>query len=478
MSFINVKIPHVFVLITGIILLCCILSYFIPSGNYARESKTIGGVSRTVVIPGTYEKIEKYATLRGILLGDKSEGKASPVSVLQFLTAIPRGMEEAASIIFFIFIIGGVFSILQHTGTISALIHYLLLHFKNSGFLLPILLMLIFSIGSTTIGMGEEYIALIPIIIVVSRHLGYDRIFGVAIVLLAGGTGFAAATTNPFTVQIAQSIAEIPLVSGLLFRMIFYMCCMIIVIVNILKYGHRIRKNSTEEGTDDEILSDNQPSDQYKITKTHISIIGICIIIFGFILFAVQTMGWWINEMSGGFILMGLISALISKLTLAETVRAFIQGLEEIVVAALVVGFARGIQVVLIDGQIMDSIINSAASLLQKLPKIVAVQGMLLFQSILNFFIPSGSGQATVTVPLMAPLSDLIGVTRQTSVFAFTCGDGFSNAIIPTNGVTMAMLSLAKVPFEKWVRFAFPIFLQLMALSAIFLAIAVVINYN
>ena len=181
--------------------------------------------------------------------------------------------------------------------------------------------------------------------------------------------------------------------------------------------------------------------------------------------------------MSGGFILMGVVAILISRLPVSEAVKAFIKGMEDMVVAAMVVGFARGIQVVLADGQILDTVIYGAASLLKNTSTVFAAEGMLVFQSILNFFIPSGSGQAAVTMPLMAPLSDILGITRQTAVFAFTCGDGFSNSIVPTGGVLMGMLSLAKIPYEKWLRFMFPLFLILMLWSAIFLAIAVVINY-
>ncbi len=175
---------------------------------------------------------------------------------------------------------------------------------------------------------------------------------------------------------------------------------------------------------------------------------------------------------------MGLVAAAVSRLPLAEATKAFIKGMEEMVVAALVVGFARGIQVVLTDGQILDTVIHFAATILQDLPRHVSVVGMLFFQTTLNFIIPSGSGQAAVTMPLMAPLADVLGVTRQTAVLAFQFGDGLSNTIVPTSGVLMAMLTLAKIPYGTWLRFVFPLFLQLLALAAIFLVIAVAINYS
>jgi uncharacterized ion transporter superfamily protein YfcC len=181
--------------------------------------------------------------------------------------------------------------------------------------------------------------------------------------------------------------------------------------------------------------------------------------------------------MAGVFFLMGILAVIISRMSLSDAADAFVKGMKEMVVAALVVGFARGVQVVLQDGLILDTIIHSAADSLQEYHEFVAAGGMLVFQTTLNFFIPSGSGQAAVTMPLMAPLSDLIGITRQTAIFAFTCGDGFSNMIIPTSGILMAVLSLAKVPYMKWLKFVLPIFLICMAISFIFLFIAVAINY-
>jgi uncharacterized ion transporter superfamily protein YfcC len=163
---------------------------------------------------------------------------------------------------------------------------------------------------------------------------------------------------------------------------------------------------------------------------------------------------------------------------LSEAVKAFVKGMEEMLVAALVVGFARGIAVVLTDGQVIDTVVHGAASLLLTVPRYVAVVGMLCYESSLNLLIPSGSGQAAVSMPLMAPLSDILGITRQTAVFAFTCGDGFSNMIIPTSGILMAMLSLAKIPYGRWLKFMVPLFLQLMVLSMVFLVIAVAINYR
>jgi len=253
---------------------------------------------------------------------------------------------------------------------------------------------------------------------------------------------------------------------------------MVFTIGYILRYGAKIKKDPTKSLVHgDKFELSNFDRTEQAFTGRHKMILLSFVLIFGMVVYAVQEMGWWLAEMSGGFILIGIVAGLLGGLSASETAKSFVKGTEEMIVAALVVGFAKGIQVVLEDGQIMDTLIFGAASVLEGFPKIVAAEGMLIFQSFLNFFIPSGSGQAATTMPLMAPLSDVLEVERQTAVFAFTCGDGFSNTIIPTSGVLMAMLALAKISYEKWLRFMFPLFLILMTISGIFLAIGVVTGF-
>lgn len=472
--FSQLQIPHVFALLTGVILLSSLLSYLIPSGSFQREERQFGTLTRTIVIPGSYICLEKSYSFTGIFIQDEREGKASPVSLMEFLSAIPRGMEKTADIIFLIFLIGGVFGILQHTGTVTAVLHALLTRYAASGPLLTIILMLVISISGSTLGMGEEFIPLVPVFLYVAKELGYDRIYGLALVMVAADVGFAASTTNPFTIQIAQRIAEVPIGSDLGFRIIFYTLCMAVTIGYMLWYGRRIKRDPSRSILANEEFNIKGLGDiQTKLHPYHIWTVIICAALFSGIIYAVQFKGWWLAEMSGGFLLMGIVAALLSRLSISETTNAFIKGMENMVVAALVVGFAKGIQIVMEDGQIMDTLIHNASIALNGLPRIVAAEGMLLFQTTLNFFIPSGSGQAATTMPLMAPLADLIGMSRQAAVFAFTCGDGFSNTIIPTSGVLMAMLSLADIPYLKWLRFMIPLFLMLMFLSVVFLAIAV-----
>ena len=474
----RLKIPHVFPLLVGVIFLCSILTWVVPSGTYEREARQVGPVERNVVLPGTYETLPKEISVSGLARGlipeEEGDEGAHPVSFLGFLSAVPRGLEQSADIVFFIFIIGGVFAILDRVGLIPALLEELHQRFGNSAPTLTVVLMVVIAIGGSTLGMGEEFIPMVPLFLMLSKRMGYDRIYGLAMVMLAADVGFAAATTNPFTVNIAQSIAELPLNSAKAFRITFLVCCLLVTILYILRYGAKIKKDPSSSimGDDDfEIGTDS--FEQVRLERRHVVLMTTCLAIFAFILYSVQELGWWLNEMAGGFLLMGIAAILICRLPVSDATRAFVKGMEGMVVAALVVGFARGIQVVLEDAQVLDTFIYAAAQLLRDFPDVIAAEGMLLFQSSLNFFIPSGSGQAAVTMPLMAPLADVLGLTRQAAVFAFTCGDGFSNTIIPTSGVLMAMLSLAGIPYEKWLRFILPLFCMLMGLAAIFLAIAV-----
>ncbi len=474
----KIKIPHVFALLAMVILVAGLLSYIVPSGSFEREEISIGTMKRTVVVPGSYQPIPKHYSLKGVFLGDEVEGKATPVGVMGFLTAIPKGLEQTADIIFFIFLIGGVFGIVKSTGTITASIQFLINRFNKNGAVLTILIMLVISAGGSTLGMAEEFIPLVPVFLYISHKLGYDKIYGLALVFVSAEIGFATATTNPFNVQIAQGIAQVPLGSGIGFRLIFYVVILTTAVLYMLRYAKKLSLNPANSylSAGNEYVEEGE-QETFALTGNHKRILVVCALLFVGILWAVQTQGWWMAEMGGGFLAIGIVAAILGRLSLNNATKAFVSGMEEMLVGALVVGFAKGIQVVLVEGQIMDSVIYYASSTLQYLPKVLAAEGMLVFQTVLNFFIPSGSGQAATTIPLMAPLADLLGITRQTAIFAFTCGDGFANTVIPTSGILMAMLGIAGIPFKDWLKFMLPLFGWLMAVSAIFIAIAVMIEY-
>lgn len=473
------SVPHVFIFLSAIILFSSILTYIIPSGSYERTTKTIGHNEQTMVIPGSYHELPKHYSLKGITLGEKIEGKASPVSILGLFSSVPKGMNQAASLIFFILIIGAVFNLIQHTGTINVIMYGLMEKFREKPFLLFLGIYFFISCASSFMGMGSEFIPFIPIFLLIAKETGYDRMFGIALFIMPMSIGWTTAITNPFTVQIAQNIAEIPIGSGMGFRIVLFLICFILGFSYLMYYGRKVKKDRSLSIMKDDpfILSDNFKLEKLPLKRMHVLIMITAFVLFAAILYAVQTMGWGLIEMTGGFFTVGLVTILISGMSGDEAMKAFVKGLELMIVPALIVGFARGIQVVMVDGQIIDTLLFQTANLLETLPTTAAVEGMFVFQSLLNFFIPSASGQALVSMPLMVPLSDLLGITRQTSVLTFILGDGFSNIIIPTNGVLMAILGIALVPFEKWFRFILPLFLINILIAFISLYIAVNIGY-
>ncbi|MGD9328976.1 MAG: hypothetical protein PVH48_08435 [Cyclobacteriaceae bacterium] len=476
----NFKIPHVFIFLFWIIIFCSILTYFIPSGSYERTTRNFGRMTQTVVVPNSYKEVPKHYSFKATIIGENLEGKSTPVSVLGVLSAIPKGMADASILVFYVFIIGAVIILIQQTGTINAFLFALISKFqKRPKQLLLLIYMTIFS-GSSFMGIGGEItIALIPVFLFISKRLGYDRLFGLGLLAIPVYLGWSTGVTNPFTVQIAQIIAELPIGSGMWLRFVLYGIYAATGFYFLMRYGDRVKKDpSLSLMKDDHFEYDEFGSiKESKLEKKHIFVLGFFVVSYAAILIAVQTIGWGLIEMSACIIGMIIIITKISGMTGDESMEAFTKGLEIMIIPALVVGVARGISVVLQEGMIIDTLIHHATSGLLRMPKVAAAEGMLFFQSGLNFFIPSASGQALVSMPLMTPIADILGISRQSAVLAFILGDGLSNIIIPTNGVLLAMLGLAKISFEKWFRFVLPLFIISNILALVFIAVAIVIGY-
>jgi uncharacterized ion transporter superfamily protein YfcC len=471
--------PHVFIFLSGIILFCSILTYVVPSGEFQRTKRQLGSTEQTVVVPGSYQQLPKHFSLRAFFLGEKVDGKASPTSLLGLFTAIPKGLNQSAALIFFVFTIGAVFNLIRHTGTVHVIIFGMMRRFRNRPKLLLFGIYMIILALSTFLGSGSEFMPLIPLFLIIAKEYGYDRIFGLALLMLPFALGWTVALTNPFTVQIAQTVAEVPIGSGFGLRLILLVAIGGFGFLYLMSYGKRVQLDPGRSYMKEDpfILSEHVDRAELSLKKKHVLIVLVAAMLFAFILYAVQKLGWGLIEMTGGFFIVGLATILISGMSGTESMNAFVKGLEIMIIPALVIGFARGIQVVMLEGQILDTILNATAKGLEQLPKILAAEGMFIFQSFLNFFIPSASGQALVSMPLMVPLADLLGLTRQTSVLAYTLGDGLSNLIVPTSGILMAMLGLAGIPYEKWVKFILPLFLATTAIGFAAMAFAVLIAY-
>ncbi|MEL4456417.1 hypothetical protein [Lutimonas vermicola] len=473
------KIPHVFIFLSIIILFCAMLTYIVPSGSFERTTRKYGKIEQSVVVPGSYKELPKHFSVKGFFINEKVAGKASPISLIGLLTAIPKGMQQSAALIFFVFIAGAIFNVIMHTGTINAVLFFLIQKFRHAPTTLFFLIYLTVSLASSFMGIASELIPLIPIFILLTKEFGYDRMFGFALIALPMFIGWTAAITNPFNVTIAQQIAELPLGSGMGLRIVLFFVFLVIGFAYMMRYGKRVKQNKINSLMPD--YSDDIEGigsiEKQNFTFKHLMILTVLVVGYAMIMISVQTIGWGLIEMTGGFIGIGILVILISGLSGDAAMRAFVNGLATMIVPALVVGVARGISVVMQEGYIIDTILASASNNLIQLPKFVAGEGMLVFQSTLNFFIPSASGQALVSMPLLTPLSDLLGISRQTGVLAFVLGDGISNIVIPTNGVLMAMLGLAAVPFEKWFRFVLPLFLILMVIAFLTIFLAIWMGY-
>jgi len=447
------------VLIFSIVVVAQLLVYAVPQGQFERQAYSENS-NREVVVAGTYTP---------------SAG-ADSVSLppWHFLLAIPKGFAAAQDIIFLIFIAGGVIKILRRTGAIDAALHKSVERLGRSPWILIAGCLLMFSVGAFTVGMGEEYVPLIPIIVTMSLAMRMDAIVAMGMVWIPYGIGRACAGTNPFGVIIAQNIANVPITSGWGFRLIMMMAFLVIAFHHLYRYARKVQENPEQSLVAHIDYSEgfDLPED-IALTGRRIGILLVFALgVVGFV-WGAATYGWYVPELLAVFLAIGIVSALIAGLPAGETSRAFIAGASEMTAAALIVGFARSIEVVLSDGQIIDTIIDSIAGVLTNFGAEAAAVGMLIVQTICNLFIPSGSGQAFVTMPIMSPLATLTGVPQQTAVLAYQFGDGFTNMIVPTSALVIGALALGRIPYGAWVRFITPLLLKLFALAIVFLIITV-----
>jgi uncharacterized ion transporter superfamily protein YfcC len=446
-------------LIFSFIVVAQLLSYVIPHGEFERQPYP-DNPNRTMVVGGTYE-------------GVSAEDKVT-VAPWHFLLAIPKGMEAGQDIIFLIFLVGGVIAILRKSGAIDAALHGAVARLGKSPWILIAGCLLLFSIGAYTIGMGEEYVPLVPIIVTMSLAMRMDAIVAMGMVWVPYGIGWACAGTNPFGVIIAQNIAGVPLMSGSGARFVMMLAFLGIAFHHLYRYAMRVQRDpSTSLVAHVDYSTGFEAPDDIEMNGQRIAVLAVFILgVVGFV-YGAKQFGWYIAELNAVFLGIGIVTALISRMSPSETSQTFLKGAAGMTAAALIVGFARTIEVVLSDGQIIDSIIHGIASLLEGMPAEISAVGMLAVQTICNFFIPSGSGQALVTMPIMSPLATLTDVPQQTAVLAYQFGDGFTNMIVPTSALVMGALALGKVPYTAWVRFVGPLLLKIFSLAIVFLIVSI-----
>ncbi|MDR3331748.1 MAG: AbgT family transporter [Synergistaceae bacterium] len=454
------KVPHTYVILCTIIILSAIGSYVVPPGVYDRAKDERTG--RTLVDPQSYHSVER-----------------TPVGIFDLFRSIPKGMVAAGEITFFIFICGGVFLVLQETGAIDAGLSRAIIAVRGREKLMIAFVMFLFSIMGGTMGMSEEVIVFIPIGIVLARAVGYDDIIAIAMMSTGAAIGFSSGVMNPFTVGVAQSIAELPMFSGIAFRLVGYVALYVSAVLYTLKYASAVKLDPTKSLMYDVEKRENDNArslEGIKFTKTHALVLLDMVLFLAFMLYGVMKLDYYIEELATIFLAMGIVGGLLGRLSPSNIARSFVRGCADITFGALCVGVSRGILVTLQNGQIIDTIIHALASLISVLPTGLSAIAMFLVQSVINFFIPSGSGQAATTMPIMTPLADMVGITRQTAVLAFHYGDGFSNSIIPTSASLVGVLAMGKVPYEKWFKFIWPLMVIWTIIGAIICFVAATIK--
>ncbi|WP_343208360.1 YfcC family protein [Anaerolentibacter hominis] len=452
------KIPHTYVILFFIVLAVSILTYIIPAGEFQRMEDP--ETNRTLIVPGTFEEVE-----------------SQPVSPLQIPMKFFQTLlkESIAEIIFFIFIIGGAFELIMRTGMIAAFCGKLG-NIKNPKLIVPVFIT-VFAIGGFTMGMSVEVLVFVPIGIAVAEAVGYDRITGTAMIALGSIIGFTAGIYNPFNVGVAQSIAQLPMFSGAWLRWLILIVLIIALSIFIIHYAEKVRKDPSKDLMRDVTVQDDKKVEIIAVTPRHWLVLLTVVAGFALLIYGVSAKGWFIAEMAVLFLIMGIICGFIGGFGPSRVCEIFVDGAAQMTYGALIIGVAGTIQTVMADGMIVDTIVNGLANAVMQLPKSLQVVGMFFVQTIINLPINSGTGQAAATMPIMAPLGDLIGLSRQTTVLAFQLGDGFTNAIFPTSSTMLGFLAASKIPYTKWMRYAVPFMGICIAISIVFLLIAQAVGY-
>lgn len=450
-SNINWRMPHTYGILFFMMVLAAIASYLIPAGEFQREE--VDG--RTIVVSGSYQETE-----------------SSPVGFFDLFTAIPKGLSDSAEIVFYVFLVGGAFGIIQATGAIEAGIGRVAGGLANKEKLLIPVIMFIFSVLGTTMALSEEAIIFVPIGIAVARALGFDSITGTAMVFLGAAAGFVGGMFNPFTVGVAQSLAELPLFSGLAFRLVVYVVFLVFAIWYVMRYAMKVKRNPAESLVHD--LEQKVVQAEFLEFNWRHAVIFIAITAgLAFNIYGIFKWGWFLTELAASFLIIGLLSGLIGKLGFNRSFEAFVEGMKNIAFGAIIVGFARAILVIMEQGQVIDTVIYGLTNVISMLPDELNVIGMLVVQMFISVVIPSGSGQAATTMPIMVPLTDILGIDRQVAVLAFQYGDGIMNTFVPTSASVMGVLAIAGIPFERWVKFTWKLVVAWTIIAIVALIIAV-----
>lgn len=493
------EMPHTFVIIFCVVIFAAVLTLFIPLGKY--DTKQISymqdGVEKTreVIDPDSFEYVVddngNYVTNAAPLFGTEDTGRQGILNYVFAGMTTGDKSGSAVGIVAFILVVGGAFGIVLKTGAVDAGILRVIEMTKGKEIVLIPILTVLFSLGGAVFGMGEEAIPFVMIVVPMFIALGYDAITGIMCTYVATQIGFGTSWQNPFSLAVAQGIAGIPVMSGAWFRIPLWIVFTGTISVFTMFYARKIKRNprlSAAYETDETYRTEFHGNEEDRpFTLGHKLVLLTILVCMIWIVYGVVEKGYYIPEIASQFFIMGLVSGIIGMLfhlndmSVNDIATSFAEGAQGMTTAALCVGMAQGIIIVLggtdaTQGTVLNTILYNISNAMQGLPSYLSSWFMYIFQSVFNFFVVSGSGQAALTMPIMSPLADLVGVSRQSAVLAFQLGDAFTNIIVPTSGVLLGALAAAKLPWGKWAKFQMKFQLLLFAMASITMFIAVAVN--
>ena len=457
------RIPHTFTIVFALIVFAAVLTWVVPAGEFVRETIDVNGSSREVVVNNSFHYTERAP------------------QTWQIFSALFNGFVDKADIIIFILMVGGAFWILNNSHAIDVgvmaflrwvkrLSRYKIIKKLGVENIIITLVMLLFSLFGAVFGMSEETIAFVVVFIPLAIQMGYDSIVGVCMCYVAAHVGFAGAMLNPFTIGIAQGIADLPLFSGLEYRLFCWVVLTIVGIAFVLWYARRVKarpESSPVYKLDDYWRSRMESSEESRLTVRQILILVLFFVTIVALVVGVLKFGWYIEEISALCLAMGILAGIIDRQGADDIAKLFLAGGKDILSAALVVGLASGIIFILKDGCVIDTILYGLTRSLAQVGDVVSLGAMYVFQTLLNVVMPSGSAKAALTMPIMAQFADLIDVSRQTTVLAFQFGDGFTNMLTPTSGVLIGVLGMARIPYGTWLKWVWKFILALIVIGFI-----------
>jgi uncharacterized ion transporter superfamily protein YfcC len=423
----RLRLPHPLILLIAAVAIAAALTWVLPAGEYARRDDPV--THRSVVVAGTYHVVPR-----------------APVGPFAAAVAIPRGFVEGAEVIAVVLLVGGAWVVVDRLGTLGRIIAALVASFRRRGLIAIPVISLFFATMGALENMQEEIIPLVPVLLILGRGIGIDAVRVVGMSAGAAMIGSAFGPTNPFQAGIAMKLAQLPATSAGALRLAMFAVAFVLWVAWTMRYAARTRTTVAESTADHDAAG--------RVSTKDVLIFLLVISPMAAYVYGSITLGWGLNELSAGFFIAGMLAGLWGGLGLDGTTLAYLEGMQSLLPAAMLIGVARSISLVLADGHVIDTILQGLAAPLAQAPGVVAALLMIPAQGIVHVFVPSVSGQAVLTMPVFVPLSDLLGISRQATVLAYQMGAGLAELLTPTNGALMALLLAAGVPYQKWIRFA------------------------